>query len=165
MKIMFVCLGNICRSPTAHGIALTKAEQRQKDYQFASSGTSAYHIGEPPDSRSVEHAKRRGYDLSSLRAQQLTRDDFNHYDLVLTMDEQNYQDALNLCPPGSKANLRMLLDFHPSSDLKNVPDPYYGGSQGFDNVIELCEQAINALFDQLDNASLNAKGANENLQV
>ncbi|MFY8274870.1 low molecular weight protein-tyrosine-phosphatase [Pseudoalteromonas sp. SSDWG2] len=149
MKIMFVCLGNICRSPTAHGIARHKAKTLgANNFTFASSGTAAYHVGEAPDKRACEHAKMYGYDLSDLRAQQLTADDFYEYDLILTMDDENFANAQAIKPQDAPAKLKRLLDYHPDETLSQVPDPYYGGAKGFVEVIEMCEIAIDALLEQ-----------------
>ncbi|MBS3797574.1 low molecular weight protein-tyrosine-phosphatase [Pseudoalteromonas sp. BDTF-M6] len=152
MKIMFVCLGNICRSPTAHAIAQKRAIEQGLTYiTFSSSGTSGYHVGEHPDERAITHGAQHGYDLSRLTAQRLTQDDFYEQDLLLTMDEQNYQDVLAMQPSDATASIKRLLDYHPDPKFAQVPDPYYGGQAGFDAVIAMCETAIDALFSELGN--------------
>ena len=152
MKIMFVCLGNICRSPTAHAIAIKRAIEQGLTYiEFSSSGTSGYHVGEHPDERAITHGARHGYDLSRLTAQRLSQDDFYEQDLILTMDEQNYRDVLAMQPEDATAMIKRLLDYHPDHELTQVPDPYYGGQAGFDAVIAMCETAIDSLFIQLNN--------------
>ncbi|WP_462160035.1 low molecular weight protein-tyrosine-phosphatase [Pseudoalteromonas sp. GB56] len=150
MKIMFVCLGNICRSPTAHAIARKIAIDMKGQYEISSSGTSAYHIGHKPDARSVTHGNKRGYDFKGIRAQQLTIQDFFTHDYILTMDNQNFEAARSIMPSGSRAKLMPLMAFHPGENITEVPDPYYGGAQGFDLVVDLCEQAIINLFNQLE---------------
>ncbi|WP_105188884.1 low molecular weight protein-tyrosine-phosphatase [Pseudoalteromonas sp. T1lg48] len=152
MKIMFVCLGNICRSPTAHAIAQKRAVEQGLTYiSFSSSGTSGYHVGEHPDKRAIAHGAQHGYDLSRLTAQRLTQDDFYEQDLLLTMDDQNYQDVLAMKPADATAIVKRLLDYHPDPELTQVPDPYYGGNAGFDTVVAICETAIDAMLDQIDN--------------
>ncbi|MEO2267646.1 low molecular weight protein-tyrosine-phosphatase [Pseudoalteromonas sp. YIC-656] len=149
MRIMFVCLGNICRSPTAHAIAETIGKQRGDNYVISSSGTSAYHIGQSPDPRSVQCGLSRGYNLNHIRAQKLEVQDFYTQDYILTMDQQNYLDAKEIMPDDAHAKLMRLMEFHPDSSVNDVPDPYYGGTKGFDEVVSLCEVAITNLFNEL----------------
>lgn len=148
MRILFVCLGNICRSPTVEGVAraLAAREAPQLGLQFDSAGTADYHIGHPPDARSIKAARARGYDLSSLRARQLSADDFHRFDLLLAMDEDNLAGMLRLAPPGLAERARMFLDFAPHTGFRSVPDPYYGEAAGFDTVLDLAEHGVRGLF-------------------
>lgn len=142
MRILLVCLGNICRSPTVEAVARTLAarEAPHLDLEFDSAGTAGYHIGEPPDARSQRHGALRGYDLSALRARQLTRDDFGSFDLLLAMDRDNLAAMRRIAPAAEDARARLFL-----SHL-SVPDPYYGGPADFERVIDLAERGVRALF-------------------
>ena len=149
MKILFVCLGNICRSPTAHGVMLSKLAAAGLDWvEVDSAGTAAYHLGKAPDKRTQRMAARRNYDLSALRARQALAEDFAEFDYIFAMDKANYQNLLAIQPPNAKAKLLMALHF---SDLavSEVPDPYYGGEQGFSEVLTICEQLCDDIIDQL----------------
>ena len=147
-SVVFLCMGNICRSPTAHGVfrhrvrAAGLADQVRVD----SAGTHNYHPGEPPDHRSQKHATRRGYDLSDLRARQMLLADFATHDLVLAMDWDNLAMAQELCPPQHAHKLRRLTEFCLRMDSPVVPDPYYGGASGFDDVLDLVEDACEGLL-------------------
>lgn len=149
-KVLFVCLGNICRSPTAHGVFMHLVERRGLADKILvdSAGTAAWHVGKSPDPRSQEAASKRGYDLSSLRARQAVSEDFEEFDLVLAMDRSNYQDLLSICPKGLEHKLKLFLEYG-ESEIKEVPDPYYGGTQGFDHVLDLVESASLGLLDSL----------------
>jgi len=131
MRVLMVCMGNICRSPTAHGVL----EKLVADAGWAdriavdSAGTHGYHVGEPPDERAQQHAARRGYDLSAQRARALRREDFAHFDLVLVMDAANERAARALCPSDRTSRLRRLTDFCRTHSASEVPDPYYGGAR------------------------------------
>lgn len=114
-----------------------------------SAGTHAYHVGEPPDERSQAHALRRGYDLSAQRARQLVADDFTRFDIVLGMDADNLSRAAKLCPPGERHRLKLLLDYAPQTGKRHVPDPYYGGDAGFEEVLDLVEAACDGLIATL----------------
>ncbi|EAR09764.1 low molecular weight protein-tyrosine-phosphatase [Reinekea blandensis] len=139
MKLLFVCLGNICRSPTAHGVMVKQLADARIDFvEVDSAGTAAYHIGNPPDSRTQAAAERRGYDLSGLRARQVTPEDFYEFDYIFAMDESNLNDLQQLQPEESKARLLLALAFSAERG-STVPDPYYGGEKGFDDVLDLCE--------------------------
>ena len=143
-KDKIVCTGNICRSPTAHGVLRKMADEAGQGarVQVDSAGTHGYHTGEPPDARSQRHALWRGYDLSQQRARQLTAQDFENFDLILVMDAANERAARALCPPALRHKLRRLTDFctrHRSA--QEVPDPYYGGAAGFEKVLDLAEDA------------------------
>lgn len=151
MRILFVCLGNICRSPTVEAVArrLAEREAARLSLQFDSAGTAGYHIGDPPDSRSQAAAAARGYDLSVLRARQLEIADFSRFDLLLAMDEDNLRDMQALAPEGAGHRCRMFLSYPPEGPHRAVPDPYYGGPDGFEAVLDLAERGVRALFVSL----------------
>ncbi|MEP5765568.1 MAG: low molecular weight protein-tyrosine-phosphatase [Halieaceae bacterium] len=151
-QVLFVCLGNICRSPTAHGVfnrQLTDAGLNQR-ITADSAGTGAWHVGEPPDERAAAAAARRGYDLSSLRARQVRPDDFQRFDYILAMDKSNLLHLQALCPADYPGHLGLFLDYHPASPILEVPDPYYGGSDGFNEVLDLVEQAGQGLLQAMN---------------
>lgn len=147
-SVLFLCMGNICRSPTAHGVFRHLVQQHGLEHrvQVDSAGTHNYHPGEPPDTRSQKHAKRRGYDLSDLRARQLTREEFATHDLLLAMDWDNLALAEQRCPPEHRHKLRRLTEFCKRHDAAVVPDPYYGGEDGFEHVLDLVEDACDGLL-------------------
>lgn len=146
-----VCMGNICRSPTAHGVLEKLAADAglAGRVQVDSAGTHDYHIGRPPDERAQQHALRRGFDLSAQRARQLTARDFDDFDLVLVMDDANERGARALCPPAQAHKLRRLTDFCTAQRATEVPDPYYGGADGFEAVLDLVEDACAGLLAAL----------------
>jgi protein-tyrosine phosphatase len=148
MQILFVCLGNICRSPTVEGVAreLARREAPHLGLQFDSAGTADYHVGEPPDARSIRAALSRGYDLSSLRARQLQRGDFHRFDLLLAMDGENLSNMLRIAPASHAHRARLFLDYAPDAGAAGVPDPYYGDAAGFERVIDLAEQGVRGLL-------------------
>jgi protein-tyrosine phosphatase len=148
MRICFVCLGNICRSPTVEGVArqLAQAEFPGLALQFDSAGTASYHVGDAPDPRTRSAAKRRGYDLSALRARQLSVADFEHFDLLLAMDEENLKEMRALAPANARERARLFLGYAPELKLRAVPDPYYGGPEGFETVLDLAEHGCRSLF-------------------
>ena len=150
MKILFVCLGNICRSPTAEGVFrkyLADSALADK-VSVESAGTADWHTGKGPDPRTCEAALKRGYDLSKLQARQATAEDFHNFDLILAMDKSNLANLEALRPADSRAELDLLLQRYdlPRSE---VPDPYYGGEQGFEDVLDLLENASQALLAEL----------------
>lgn len=150
-RVLMVCLGNICRSPTAQGVLerlVAQAGLTQR-IQVDSAGTHSAHVGEPPDARSQAHAARRGYDLSGQRARQLLARDFTDFDLVLVMDGANERAARALCPPAQRHKLRRLTDFCRQHSMGEVPDPYYGGDAGFERVLDLIEDACDGLIATL----------------
>ena len=151
--MLFVCMGNICRSPTAEGVFRHLLEQQGMTGQVMtdSAGTHDYHIGAPPDLRAQAAAARRGYDLSTLRARQVTPADFERFDYVLAMDEANLRELLPLCPDASRDRLRLFLEFAGEVERRDVPDPYYGGEQGFEHVLDLVENAARGLLENIKN--------------
>ena len=146
-KVLFVCLGNICRSPTAEGVLRRYVQEAAlaECIVIDSAGTGDYHIGDAPDERAREAASRRGYDLSGLRARQVTREDFERFDYVLAMDEENLRTLKRLAPPEHAHKLIMFTDFS-SKNARYVPDPYAGGPQGFELVLDLIEDAAQGLL-------------------
>ena len=149
-KLLFVCLGNICRSPAAEGVFLHHLRERGLSDRFVvdSAGTGAWHVGEQADSRMRRAASRRGYDLTS-RARQVTVEDFHEFHLVVAMDRSNFSDLEEIRPAGSRADLRLFSDFLPAGSPQDVPDPYYGGEQGFDRVLDLVEEGAENLLEHL----------------
>jgi protein-tyrosine phosphatase len=150
-EVLFVCLGNICRSPTAHGVFARVVEEAglESEVLVDSAGTGAWHIGEAPDGRATIAARERGYDLSPLRARQVTIGDFDQFDYILAMDRSNLMHLQALAPEHFPGYLGLLLDFHPGSAEREVPDPYYGGDEGFNHVLDLVEAASQGLLKSL----------------
>jgi protein-tyrosine phosphatase len=151
LKILFVCLGNICRSPLGEGLMRAHLDRRGLDASGVdSAGTGAWHVGEPPDRRSVAVAKRHGVDLSRQRARQFVAEDFHRFERILAMDQSNYTAMAALCPdPLLREKLELLLSPERGGPA-DVPDPYYGGASGFDDVYDLVDQACSALADELE---------------
>ena len=147
-SVLFVCMGNICRSPTAHGVFLHKANAigLAQAVEVDSAGTHNYHPGSPPDPRSQAYATKRGYDLSVLRARQIVANDFDRFDLILVMDYDNLSLVQSICPCGQERKIRRLTEFCLTMDSPVVPDPYYGGGNGFDQVLDLVEDACEGLM-------------------
>ena len=150
-SVLFVCLGNICRSPTAEGVlrAIATREFLTLPLLVASAGTANYHVGEPPDRRTVAAARRRGYDLSAQRARQVSAGDFDRFDYLLAMDRANLADLERLKPRGATAAVGLFLDYAPDSGFAEVPDPYYGGVEDFERVIDLCEAGARGVLQKL----------------
>nr|WP_297347399.1 low molecular weight protein-tyrosine-phosphatase [uncultured Glaciecola sp.] len=146
--ILFVCLGNICRSPTAEGVFRLKAKSAGLDFKIDSAGTAGYHHGARPDKRSQEVANARGYDLSRLKCRKVTEEDFVTFDLILGMDEANMRDLKRKCPEEYHSKLHLFLDYA-EADFDEVPDPYYGGKRGFELVLDLLEDASDGLLKHL----------------
>jgi len=148
VKVLFVCMGNICRSPTAEGVfrALVDKEGLSDKISVDSAGTDGWHVGEPADPRSQEAAKRRGVDLSSIRSRKVARSDFAVFDYVLAMDANNYRKLEAICPFEAEDKLTMFLDFATDAETTDVPDPYYGGPNGFDQVLDLIEDGSKGLL-------------------
>lgn len=146
-----VCLGNICRSPMAEGVLRHLAAERGMDITVDSAGTANYHVGEAPDRRARAAMKRKGMDIEALRGRQVTRADFQRFDLLLAMDANNLADLHALAPDaGSRAKAVLMLDYAPALGASEVPDPYYGADSGFDHVFDLLHTACNNLLDELD---------------
>jgi protein-tyrosine phosphatase len=150
MHILFVCLGNICRSPTAEGVARHLAAERvpRLGLRFDSAGTADYHIGEPPDRRSQRAAKKRGVNIGELRGRQVSAADFSRCDWILAMDRANHADLLSIRPAGSRAQVQLFLAVHEQPELVDVPDPYYGDEAGFDAVYAMIESAVAAWIER-----------------
>ena len=150
-RVLFVCTGNICRSPTAEGVLRKLAEDAglADVIAVASAGTHGYHVGEAPDARAQAHARRRGYDLSRQRARRFAREDFQTFDLILAMDREHHAMLARLAPPSAAEKLRMMLEFARRAGGDEVPDPYYGGPDGFELVLDLIEDAAEGLLDHL----------------
>ena len=153
-KVLFVCLGNICRSPTAHGVFAAMVEERglSSVIEVDSCGTGGWHVGSPPDRRAVAEAAVRGYDLSPLRARQFSPVDFQRFDFILAMDHSNLADLQALRPRQFAGHLGLFLDFAPRRKEREVPDPYYGGDDGFAHVLDLVEEASVGLLQEIGRA-------------
>jgi protein-tyrosine phosphatase len=151
ISVLFVCLGNICRSPTAEGIFRATCQQRELSGQFriASAGTAGWHVGKPPDTRAIRAARGRDVDLSMLRARQVEAVDFENFDFILAMDESNVEDLIPMRPRGSSAHLHRFLEFNQSANSLDGPDPYYGGDAGFELVLDLITSASQGFLDHL----------------
>jgi protein-tyrosine phosphatase len=150
-RLLFVCLGNICRSPTAEGVLrdIAAREFPALTLEVDSAGTADYHVGEPPDRRSVAAARRRGYDIAPLRARQVLRSDFDRFDYVLAMDRANLAELERQRPAGASARLALFMEFAPQIGAEEVPDPYHLGIEDFERVLDLCEAAARGLLAHL----------------
>lgn len=148
-------MGNICRSPTAEGVVRARLERalrdRDADIDVAldSAGTHGYHVGQPPDRRAMDAARRRGVDLSEIRARMVADEDFELFDLILAMDRDNLAHLEYQCPPESRDRLRLFMSFAGDCGVDEVPDPYYGGLNGFDQVLDLVEKAADGLIEEI----------------
>jgi protein-tyrosine phosphatase len=153
--VLFVCLGNICRSPTAEGVLRHLAAQAAPHLkiQIDSAGTADYHIGAPPDLRSQRAALRRGIDISGLRARQVTHDDFVRFDLILAMDRENLHELEAMKPANSRASLKLFLEYAPDLNLRDVPDPYYRDAGAFEEVLDLTTAASRGLLASLEDGA------------
>ncbi|MFM7566631.1 MAG: low molecular weight protein-tyrosine-phosphatase [Flavobacteriales bacterium] len=150
MRILMVCLGNICRSPLADGILRYRVSQKNLNWVVDSAGTAGYHVGSPPDDRMIKTAYKNGIALSSLRARQFTCDDFEAFDRIYVMDRSNYKNIITLAKsPTEKAKVHFLLDHLFPNQEEEVPDPYYGSQKDFDHVFHLTDRAINQLLKDL----------------
>ncbi|MGD9887712.1 MAG: low molecular weight protein-tyrosine-phosphatase [Halothiobacillaceae bacterium] len=163
IRVLFVCMGNICRSPTAEGVFMRKVHEAglSERIRIDSAGTHAYHIGNPPDERTQRSALRRGYDLSSLRARKVEAQDFMHFDYILAMDADNLailqQLRASLAAENVRAHLGLMMDFADAkaSHPHEVPDPYYGGEAGFERVLDMIEAASEGLLERIHLAALD----------
>jgi protein-tyrosine phosphatase len=152
VSVLVVCTGNICRSPTGEGVLRALAKRRGLDgrVRVASAGTHDYHVGECPDPRTVKHAKKRGYDLSAQRAQLVNPKHFHEYDYILAMDRGHLRILNSLAPAGAKAKLGMFLEASGQWKGEDVPDPYYGGVEGFERVLDMVEEAAERWLDRIE---------------
>ncbi|WP_019626169.1 low molecular weight protein-tyrosine-phosphatase [Thioalkalivibrio sp. ALJT] len=151
IRVLMVCLGNICRSPMAHGVfeARVREQGLTGAIEVDSAGTAGYHIGAQADRRARQEARSRGYDLEHLRARRLEPEDFLEFDYILTMDDANFQNAERIRPENARAELLRFLDFAPHSGKTEVPDPYYGGDEGFAHVMDLVEMGADGLLNHI----------------
>ncbi|HEC17622.1 MAG TPA: low molecular weight phosphotyrosine protein phosphatase [Sedimenticola sp.] len=151
IRVLFVCMGNICRSPTAHGIfeALVEREGLGDRIEVDSAGTHAYHVGNPPDRRAQETARSRGLEIGHQRARRVEGEDFLRFDYVLAMDQDNYHALCAICPDGMEEKLQLFLDYAPQLRVREVPDPYYGGPNGFEQVFDMAEAAAAGLLEEI----------------
>jgi len=154
IKVLFICMGNICRSPSAEGVFrdLINNKQLQNAFSIDSAGTHAYHIDEAPDLRSQKAAKDRGIDLSQQRARKVIMGDFEDFDYLLAMDKANLSILQQSCPAEHKHKVGLFLDYAPHLKTNEVPDPYYGGKYGFETVLDLIEEASTGFFNSLQSA-------------
>lgn len=151
MKILFVCLGNICRSPLAEGILRDKIKTRNLPFTVDSCGTSSWHSGEAPDPRTIAVAKKYGIDVSKLRARQFVDDDFRSFDMILVMDEDNYSDVISKSDDKLlSGKVSLFLEQSGHKKIRNVPDPYYGGQEGFEELYHLLNEACDSLLDKIE---------------
>lgn len=150
-RVLFVCTGNICRSPTAEGVARVLIARRGLDglIEVDSAGTEGYHVGAAPDPRARKIALKRGYDLSSLRARKLEVPDFQRFDLVLAMDEGHLEIMERMCPQVYRPKIALFMRYARAHRRTDVPDPYYGGDAGFEAVLDYCEDGVEGLLDTL----------------
>jgi len=151
-SVLFVCLGNICRSPTAEGVFQHKVNEAglTDKIRVDSAGTSAFHVGEPPDKRSQQEAQKVGYDLSYIRSRKAEAKDFVDFDLVIAMDLENYHNLLLLKTNGYDNKLKLFIrDYAPQLEIEEVPDPYYGGPEGFTKVLQMIEVASDNLLSEI----------------
>ena len=158
VRVLFVCMGNICRSPVSQGVFenVLRREGLEREVFVDSAGTGHWHVGSPPDERAQRSAGLRGLDLGAQRARQISPEDCDDFDYILTMDEDNYRTVSALCR--GSAVVRPFLDFAPDSPERQVPDPYYGGPGGFERVLDLVEEASEGLLDDIRDRHLKERG-------
>jgi protein-tyrosine phosphatase len=158
-RLLFVCLGNICRSPMAEGVFRRVVEQEGVAHLFEvdSAGLGDWHVGQPPDTRAQAAARRRGMDISGQNARQVTRGDFARFDLLLAMDESNIDELVQIAPQSERHKIRRFLDFAPHVGVKDVPDPFFGGREGFDRALDLIEEAARGLLAECVGAAPKGK--------
>ncbi len=163
VKVLFVCMGNICRSPTAHGVFRSLVQQRnlQTWIEIDSAGTHAYHVGEPPDRRAQSTAQQRGIDLSDLRARPVSSHDFEAFDYILAMDEDNYAILMSQCPEHAQGKVQLFMSYAPQLKRREVPDPYYGGIKGFENVFDMIDDAAKGLLSDIEQRYISRSAATE----
>ena len=151
VSVLFICMGNICRSPTAEAVFRHYVENADLAGQILidSAGTHDYHIGDAPDLRAQRAAQQRGYDMSGLRGRQVEEGDFHRFDYVLAMDRANLAILQRLAPPGSEAQVRLFLEYARHHAEREVPDPYYGGADGFERVLDMVEDAAEGLLQHI----------------
>ena len=151
VSVLFVCMGNICRSPTAQGVFenLVRSYGLEQDIYIDSAGTHAYHVTEPPDLRAQEAARRRGLDLSQQRSRQINVEDFDAFDYVLVMDRTNWKDLQAIAAPEQQQRIQLFMQFATRWHTDEVPDPYYGGTNGFERVLDMTEDAAAGLLTHI----------------
>lgn len=151
IKVLFVCMGNICRSPTAEGVFTKLVNERKLAHHFSidSAGTHAYHVGNAPDLRAEKAAGERGVDISHLRARKFIVGDFEDFDYIFAMDGENYAILTSACPASHRHKINYFLDYAPHFGTREVPDPYYGGSYGFERVLDMVEAASEGFLNEL----------------
>ena len=149
--VLFVCMGNICRSPTAEAVFRERAARAGMASRIviASAGTGDWHVGEPPDRRAIAHAAKRGYDLRKQRARQICENDFRRFRWILAMDRANLRELISMRPDGYDGHVGLFLDLAPELGVREVPDPYYGGADGFERVLDLIEAASDSLLEKI----------------
>jgi protein-tyrosine phosphatase len=156
VKVLFVCMGNICRSPTAEGVFSKIVADQGKalldKFVIDSAGTHAYHTNEAPDLRAQSAAQERGVKLSHIRARKVVMGDFEDFDYLLAMDQDNYSTLIQACPEPFRQKIKYFLDYAPHFDTREVPDPYYGGAYGFERVLDLVEEAAEGFLNELQKA-------------
>jgi protein-tyrosine phosphatase len=151
IKVLFVCMGNICRSPTAEGVFTKLVTDKKLNDRFTidSAGTHAYHVGKGPDERAQQAAAKRGVDIQHLRARKIHSSDFEYYDHILVMDDDNYALVIEDCPEEYQHKVKYFLTYAPQLGIKEVPDPYYGGKSGFEQVLDMVEDASLGFLESL----------------
>jgi protein-tyrosine phosphatase len=156
IKVLFVCMGNICRSPTAEGVFTKLITEKKLTSRFTidSAGTHAYHVGNPPDARAQQAALKRGVELQQLRARKVHSSDFEYFDYVLAMDDDNYSILIHQCPDEYKDKVKYFLDYAPHLGVREVPDPYYGEKLGFEQVLDMVEDASLGFLETLQKVGL-----------